>query len=169
MVDQTKTAYCIWCREKPEEEIAEKLRDGYGYEVLIPQKQRFYFMRGAKSIITALLTPGYLFFYTDAPIDEKRLDYLKKYDHILEYTDGASALVGSDYDYAMWIYKHRGMIGISQGIYDQGARKAHFVDGPVTELGEVAKVDRHRQCAYVKMPFMNGTQELCLAFDWAAA
>lgn len=164
-----KTVYCVWCKGKDDQSVADKLRDAYGYEVMLPQRHKVFFKQGSKRIVDAKLTPGYLFVYTDTPIGKERLNYLKEFDCILEYADGSSELVGADYEYAMWIYRHHGVIEISQGVFDSQTRHVRFVGGPIMELGAVSRVDKNRQRVYVDIPFMGETRDLCLSFEFVAA
>ena len=161
------TAYCIWCRGQNEETLKRKIQEGYGYEVLLPKLERKEKLDGVWSPVQKPLTPNYVFVYTNAPIDNGFIKYLKRYDTILENSDGTSELVGGDYDYAMWIYRHGGVIGLSQGfINDQNVME--FKSGPITEMGSVVSINRHNRFAVVSCDFMGTEQTMTLSFEWVA-
>ena len=138
---EAKTAYCVWSKEKNIEALRKKLQDGYGYEAFVPMRKRVLRNSQRMLIDEVPLTPGYVFFYTDKPIDEDKLQWLKKYYYILEYTDGRSELQGDDYRYAMWLYRHNGVIGLSQGKMENETGYITFTAGPILEFGEVRKVN----------------------------
>jgi len=164
-----KYAYCVWCNDKNEGKLLDKLRDGYGYEAFSPMRKRVLRNSQRTLIDEVPLTPGYVFFYTDTPIAKDKLNWLKQYYHILEYTDGTSELQGDDHRYAMWLYRHGGMVGLSQGIMDPETKYITFVSGPILEFGEIKKFNRSKQYAVMECNFMGEPRLHSLSFEIVAA
>lgn len=166
---EEKQACCVWCKGKSEEKLLKKLRDGYGYEAFSPMRKRILRNSQRTLIDEVPLTPGYVFFYTDKPIEEEKLKWLKQYYCILEYADESSELMGDDYRYAMWLYRYGGVVGLSQGVMDPETKYITFVSGPILEFGEIKKFNRSKQYALVECSFMGESRVHSLSFEIVAA
>ena len=163
-----KIAYCAWCKGESEAKLIKKLRDGYGYEAFAPMRKRVLKNSQRTLIDEVPLTPGYVFFYTDKPIEEGRLKWLKQYYCILEYADESSELQGDDYRYAMWLHRYGGVVGLSQGVMDPETKRITFVSGPIPEFGEIKKFNRSKQYALVECSFMGQPHVHSLSFEIVA-
>lgn len=169
MLATDKTAYCIFCGGKDEERLAEKLRGGYGYELLVPKRKSLWLHQGVYCQEDTLLTPGYVFLYANAPIPEDKLAFLQAHYNFLAYTDGAAALTGGDRAYAMWVYAHGGMLGLTKAVRNPETRRVEFLSGPLAEpiCQNILRVKPKHRCAQVDMTFMGEPRPLWLSFALA--
>lgn len=169
MSSTIKTAYCIFCEGKDEERLADKLRGGYGYELLVPKRKSLWLRQGVYRQEDTLLTPGYIFLYANAPIEADKLAFLQAHYHFLSYTDGASALTGGDHAYAMWVYAHGGMLGLTEAVRNPETRRVEFLSGPLAEpiCREILRVKPKHRCAQVALTFMGEPRPLWLSFALA--
>ena len=103
---------------------------------------------------TQILLPGYIFLYTSRDILPP--DIRTQVRHLykaLEYEKGMRILTGSDEEYAMWIYRHNGIIGTSRITVEEG-QAIQVIDGPLLDCqGTIIKLDKHKRRAMVAFTF----------------
>ncbi|HOJ10327.1 MAG TPA: transcription termination/antitermination NusG family protein [Clostridiales bacterium] len=109
-----------------------------------------------------LLIPGYVFIYVEDEVSFDLLKMLSSVYKILEYQTGERELIGSDYEYAEWIYRHNGRIGPSRALVEGSTIKV--IDGPLIDgIGTVTKLDRHKRRAWVEFDFDGKIQKVSLS------
>ena len=108
------------------------------------------------------LLPGYLFVYAekDIPVDE--INAPSDVYKVLGYEAEGKGLIGPDYEYAMWIYRHNGEIGASEIILEGST--VRVVSGPLLDgIGTIRKLDRHKRRAVVEFNFYGKMQRISLS------
>ena len=80
----------------------------------------------------------------------------------LEYQTGKRELIGSDYEYASWVYRHNGRIEPSKALVEGDIIKV--IDGPLKDgIGTIFKLDRHKRRAWVEFDFYENKHNVSLS------
>ncbi len=157
--------YCLYCKSGSEEKVVRSLEKSIRErlheeaEILYPIRVMNQKRRGIWNKVNQPLFPGYVFLYLsdDIPfplflIHEERNAY-----KVLRNLDASLALKGGDEEYAMWVYRHHGIIRPSKVKFENG-RLVKVIDGPLLDMsGKIVKVDRHHK--RVNVSFMFGGKE----------
>ncbi len=156
-------AYCVSCRTGSENSVAgqinhicDNVQAIAPVRVLLEKRQRRW------ESTERLLIPGYIFLYTENNIEVKKIKALSKVYRVLQYDNGFRELLGSDYEYAKWIYRHNGRIGPSKALIE--GSKVKVVDGPLANgIGNIIKLDKHKRRALVAFEFCDRIQKVSLS------
>ena len=147
-----------------------------GVIALTPLLERTEKHNGVWITSTIMLTPGYVFLFSNIALDVRALQKTKHVTRVLSYVDeqtidGISvkiqsyALVGADADFALWIFKNEGIIRVSNGEIRDGV--FCITDGPLANCyNKVKRVDKHNRKALVCLPFDGKPLDLWLSFRW---
>lgn len=143
----------MFCKTGSEQYIADNINNldksiqAYAPTRIVQEKRKGKWEENEK-----LLIPSYVFIYTKETIDFNILKKVQGIYKVLEYEEGVKELIGSDLEYALWIYKHKGKIGISKTLLE--GSKVKVVDGPLTDgIGTIIKLDRHKRRVWVEFDF----------------
>ena len=147
-------SYCMLCRTGAELLVARSITRHYPELMAIaPVKTLQEKRNGQWEKREQIMLPGYLFLYSDR---ELPFDLCRKVDLLyrtLEYEKGMRVLTGSDEEYAQWVYRHQGNIGISRVTVEEG-QDIQVIDGPLLDCrGTIMKLDRHKRRAVVSLTF----------------
>lgn len=156
-------AYCIFCKTGSEKSIVQHLQTIHPeIEAIIPvrilqEKRKGEWVQQERPLI-----PGYVFLYAETQITFDKIKGHKGVYKILEYPTGKRELIGGDYEYALWIYKHNGKIGPSVAVTEGGTvrvTEGSLLDG----VGKIIKLDRHKRRAVVEFEFYGNKQRISLS------
>lgn len=115
-------------------------------------------VKGVCEEISHSWLPGYVFFYTDAPIDKP-----VKYPGIIR-TLGNGELKGEDLAFANMLYDHDGVMGTIH-LAEEGQHCT--VDDPLWQKmkGKVVKIDRGRKRCCVEFTFDQVKRTVWLGYE----
>lgn len=134
------------------------------HTAITPKQVQHRSVQGRKFTVEHPLLPGYVFFQANNQLE---IGQVKRTDHVLRllsYQDGW-ALQGRDLDFAVWIFNHDGLLGMSK-VYRTGDRVV-ITDGPLKELeGTIEKLDRHNRNGLVSLDFDGKRIKVWLAFEY---
>ena len=120
--------------------------------------------KGFTTLHDEVILHGYVLF--EAPEDLPVLEAIPKEDiiAILTDTDGDWRLFGRDEDYARWVFRHDGLLGLSRA-YRVGDR-IQIIDGPLKDMeGQITRIDRRNRGGQVTLSFGGQTMKVWLGFD----
>jgi transcription antitermination factor NusG len=156
-------AYCIYCKTGSESAIANRVNEIFDNTVAyapvrVLQEKR----KGSWEECEQILIPGYVFIYFEEETDLSPIKELTGVYKILQYQSGSRELVGSDLEYALWVYSHKGRIGPSKALVEGSMVK--IVDGPLIDgVGKIIRLDRHKRRAWVEFDFDGKIQRVSLS------
>lgn len=156
-------AYCLYCKTGSEGVIARRAVELFNGAVAyapvrVVQEKR----KGVWEEREQILIPGYVFLYLEEEADLSIVRNMAGAYKILQYQTGFRELIGSDYEYASWVYKHKGRIGPSKALIEGSIVKV--VDGPLSDgIGRIIKLDRHKRRAWVEFDFDGKIQKVSLS------
>ena len=158
-------AYCLFCTTAKRDEVAQKLRRKYGWHILCPKLIQRKWVRGTALEMLREYLPGYLFIYTDAPIENplalRREDFVIR---CLGAPDCGYVLQGGDLAFAEMLYNNNGTIGILKA-YQEGDR-VKLVQGALGSIeGEIIRLDRRKGRAQIQYQFDGAVYKTWVGFD----
>ena len=158
-------SYCLFCSTVKRDEVAEELRRHYGWTALCPKIVQRKWVKGTAYEVVHDFLPGYLFIYTEEPIDNPRGLY--RQDHILRCLgspDFDYVLQGGDEAFAEMLYQNNGTIGILKA-YKEGDR-VKLAQGALGRFeGEIIKLDRVKGRAQIQYQFDGVSYKTWVGFD----
>ncbi len=156
---------CVFCKTGSENILAEQLKEIAGIrEAFAVQQVQHRSERGVRSEIVKIMLPGYVFFLADGTLKPHLLYQNDSVLRLLTYGE-AWALRGGDLDFARWMHRHGGLLGLSRA-YRVGQRVT-IASGPLKELeGVIQKVDRRNRNGLVLIEFCGKQIKVWLAFDY---
>ncbi len=157
---------CVFCASGQENKTALAIeREFPSVRALFPTFERDERKNGTWVRRKLPLLRGYVFVYSELPLDMVRLGGLIGIYRPLRYEDGEYALRGSDLDFARWIYDNDGNIGISQAI--RVGSRIEVVGGPLCEYkGVIKEVNNQRRSALISIEVGEMTKDVWLSFEW---
>lgn len=158
--------YCISCYSGNEEKVAEKIRRiADDVTAIVPVYEREEKKNGAWSRHCYALLPGYLFIYTDNPLKMSALFGISQLTGILRYDDDSCELKGNDLEFAQWVWRYHGTIGLSRVVMEGDRIKV--IDGPLKDYeGVIKKVNKHRRSAMVEIKVGKHSKDVWMSFQW---
>lgn len=156
-------AYCVFCRTGSETSVKQCLGIlDNRIKVIVPVRTLQEKRMGRWELHEKVLIPGYVFVYTEDKVSFEAIKTPLKVYRILQYRVGERELTGSDYEYALWIYRHDGKIGPSKVLVE--GSDVRVVDGPLMDtMGRITRIDRHKRRAWVEFDFDGRKQVISLS------
>ena len=165
--DEYNGVQCVFCTTGSEGAIAEELNRMDGVTAIVAKKQKKEWRSGAWCEVRKVLLPGYVFLYRHSalltPVVNARLQSMC----VLKYNDGNTLLIGKDRQFADWLWKQGGVIGISTARHC--GSDVEITGGPLAELdGIITRIDRRKQIAKVTLEIAGGLS-VWMSFDYTDA
>lgn len=144
--------YCLFCNSVKRAQVAELIRLHMDVEVLIPRILRRKWIKGKAFDNVQEYLPGYLFLYSDTPIETFRpLFRQEDVYRVLGNRDDGYRLSGNDLAFAQMLRNVGGTIGVLK-TYKEGDRVKLTKSAMGGVEGEIIKLD-HRGRALVRFGF----------------
>ncbi|MEG2701283.1 MAG: hypothetical protein RSA65_01625 [Clostridia bacterium] len=120
---------------------------------------------GQRFVQPTQMMPGYVFFKAEADFIVQELTRLKDVYRVLKSNDGLWSLAGGDLDFAQWVFKYDGMIGLSKAYREGDCVK--IISGPMKDYeGQILRIDRRNRNGLVAIGFDRQIFQTWLAFEW---
>ncbi len=159
-------SYVFFTLSGKEKDLAEELNGKYeDIYCLVLRRMVHRSDHGKKWDEESILIKGYVFIYVPHNYD---IRYIKSDNNpykILKWQLDLGRLFGDDYEYALWVLKQDGLIGVSRAIKIN--EKVKIVEGPLAEMeGYIVKYSKRNRNCLVEINFMNQTIHTWLPFEW---
>ena len=156
-------AYCVFCKTGSENFVAQSINAiDNTIKAIVPVRVLQEKISGRWEEREHLLIPGYVFIYVEYEVSFNPMKILSGFYKVLEYQTGKRELIGPDYEYAEWIYRHNGRIGPSKVLVEGSTVKV--IDGALIDgIGTITKLDRHKRRAWVEFDFEGRIQRVSLS------
>lgn len=157
-MDSFNVVCCVYCYMGCEDSFAQKVKDVL---VIVPSKVRREKHHGKWVDNTVKLIPGYAFIYADNVQDV--VNAVKGFKvRLLSYSDNSYVLRGSDLEFAQWVFRNSGVIGVLGAVHEKD--KVRIVSGVFKDSeGSVVQLDRRNKLAKVAL---NIGFNVWLSYDW---
>lgn len=158
-------AYCIFCKTGFEYSVAQDINKIFNnFEAVVPTKVLKEKRNGKWEDKNQILLPGYIFLFGEQKLEETLRDKVFNVYKLLQYKTGERALTGSDYEYAMWVYRHNGSIVTSEVIAE--GKNVKVIDGPLLDItGKIVRLDKHKKRAWVEIDFDGQKRVISLSVE----
>ena len=157
--------FCLFVRSGSEQKVAEDIVKGKSGIKAVAPRRSIQEKRGGKwTKRTLALLPGYVFVYGKLENSDLRKLKTDNVYRLLKYDNELRELLGDDREYALWILRNHGDIGISR-VLDLGS-EIRVVEGPLADcMGKIVRLDKHKRRATVEFEFDGKVRTVTLAAE----
>ena len=158
-------AYCLFCETIKCEAVVEDIRRRYGWRVFYPKIIQRKWVKGTALEELRTLLPGYVFVYTDEPVEYPRAAFrLSFVVRLLGDEEVNYVLQADDEKFAMMLLGCGGTIGILKA-YQEGDR-VKLAEGALGGIeGEIIKLDRRHGRAKIQYQFAGTACTTWVGYD----
>lgn len=159
---------CLFCETGKEASVLEAITAcGWGRGIFAVRVRDV--IRNKQWVTTELpLLPGYIFLYTlrgeegkDTGVDRGKFPKLIR---VLHYEDGSDKLMGSDLDFADWLWRMDGRIDILQAVRE--GDRVEITDGALKAMhGKVLRMNRRQQKVLVELETRSIAMQVWLSYE----
>ena len=144
--------YCLFCETAKCSIIAMEAKAFYQCTAISPKQIQHTWQKGAMVDRIRDFLPGYLFLYSEEPLNLYRCRYLPGVLRCLRTYDNSYELGGSDDAFAKMLLEKEGIIGKTE-VYQEGDR-IHLTEGAFSGLkAKILKVDHRAGRMQIEIPF----------------
>lgn len=158
---------CVFCRTGQEKVVAELLERKYeGLKATAVYQIKHKSVQSRKTTEQVVVFPGYVFFYTEAENAVfPDIGHMSGVIRLLQGQEGQWTLSGQDFEFASWVFKQGGLIGLSK-VYREND-KVKVLSGPLKDYeGNILKIDGRSRNALVEFRFDERIWKVWMAFEW---
>lgn len=157
--------YCVSCMTSSETVVARRIEETFHVRIIYLSYDREEKKSGTWTIVTHPVHFGYVFVYTDQPINPLRICDIENVNRVLQYGDGEINLTGEDRFFAEWILRCDGHIGLSRALLV--GDETRIIDGPLKDYeGTIRRIDRHKRRAWVDVMVGDEVKSIQMYFEW---
>lgn len=158
-------SYCVFCRTGTESETAELIGKEKNCSVIVPKIEREECHSGVWKRIVKNMLPGYIFAFSDDPLELSDVKNRGGVIKLLRYDDEEYDLRGDDREFAEWLYKNGGTIGVSTAV--KVGTKIKVTGGPLLDYaGSIMEVKRQKRIAKVRITLGDIIRDVWMSFEW---
>ena len=144
--------YCLFCETVKVRFVAAAVTALYGCRAISPKQVQHTWEKGRMTDRIRDLLPGYLFVYSEEPIEISAAKYLPSVLRVLRTNEQRYELSGSDEAFAGMLLKKEGILGKTP-VYEENNR-IHLKDGIFAGMdAKILKVDRRAGRMQIEIPF----------------
>lgn len=156
---------CLFCRTGKEESVVALVEEnGWGRALFAKRMKR---LRNGQEWFfkPAPLLPGYVFVYSSGEnIPHESFLGLQDVIRVLQYGPRMDKLVGRDLEFAHWLWKLNGEVGVMKAV--EVGDRVEIVDGAFKQLqGTITKLDRRRKVVRVSLSTDGAIRQIWLAYE----
>ena len=158
---------CVFCQAGKETLIAQYIEEHnpHMHATAVCQTKRFTH-RGKTTLQNEVMLRGYVLFQTPGCMHVSVVLPPDNIVHLLTYSDGHWQMYGNDEQYAQWVFRHNGLIGLSQAC--KIGNNIHIVQGPLKEMeARIMRVDSRNRNGQVAITMGGRTLTFWLGFYFA--
>ena len=159
-------AYVFFTLSNQEVDLAEELNNNYENIYCLVLKRMIHRSdHGRKWDEESVLIKGYVFVYAPKGYDIRYVRSDNNPFRVLKRKENNGILMGDDLEYATWVLRQNGLIGISKAIKVNEMVK--IVEGPLADFeGYIIQYSKRNRNCLVEVNFMNQTIRTWLPFEW---
>lgn len=152
-VTGTIVTYCLYCEAGKSGYVAVALKAKTGCQAIIPKQVQHTWDKGKMVNRIHNLLPGYLFLYSEEPLEISNCQRTQGVVRCLRDGEGAYELQGKDEEFALFLLEKKGIIGKTQVTEKDGILEI----GPKSFGGAnvmITKVDRRNTWMQIEIRFL---------------
>lgn len=158
-------SYCFFCNTVKCALVAAAITQKFGYAAWSPKIVQRKWVKGQCHEEIRDYLPGYVFVYTEAPIEDFReIRIMEGVLRFLGQRDDGYRLAGDDARFAEMLYAHGGTIGIMK-TYREGDRVKLARDMLGGFEGEIVRLDRRKGRALIQYNFDGNSYKVWVGYE----
>ena len=158
-------AICVSCRIGSEQNLIEIIQRNLGLTALYPMREQEDWSHGVWLHRVKPIIDGYIYVYTPDIIPTVKWINQLSMTRVLHYDEDDYALYGNDLDFAEWLWKNNGRIGVSEAIME--GKDFVILDGPMSEYkNHIQKINKQKRYAVVDMSIGGVMKNTFASFRW---
>lgn len=156
---------CLFCETGKEGSVVNAIRAKRWGRALFAQSVKMVWRQRDWMETHSPLMPGYVFVYADEEEESgARYAELEHVIHVLKYHDGAETLVGHDLEFADWLWRIGGKVGVMKAL--QEGERVEIIDGAFKELrGTIVRMNRRRKEMCVSIEMQGNPIQIWLSYE----
>lgn len=156
---------CLFCETGKEKRVVEAIHEKRWGRALFAQRVKTVWREQRWVEEVAPLLPGYVFVYLDQEDgvyrDALNIPYVIR---VLTYGEGQDKLTGRDLEFANWLWRVDGQIGVMKAI--QEGDRVEITDGVFKELhGTIIRMNRRRKKICVSLDTQGIPMQIWLSYE----
>lgn len=158
---------CLFCESGKEGSVVNAIHAKQWGRAIFAQRVKMVWRQRDWVETTAPLLPGYVFVYADEE-DERYARYaeIEHVIHVLKYQDGTETLIGHDLEFADWLWRIGGKVGVMKAL-EKGDR-VEIIDGVFKALhGTIVRMNRRRKKMCVSIEMQGNPIQIWLSYELA--
>jgi transcription antitermination factor NusG len=164
-ISSIEYCYCVQVHAVEQFSVIKRILLFFPCKVINPIINRRIWIGKEYRIVTCLLMPGYIFLFSIERMEPYTLGSIQGVSKILQYSNGAYALTDGDEEFARWLLKYNGTIGLSHAVKE--GDWVNVIQGPLADkAGKIVLMNRKRKRAKVELVFSHSTWHAWLDFDF---
>ncbi len=161
---QEMYTYCVFCETVRCDYVARTAEQTLHCKSVSPKQVQHTWFQGKMVDVLHDLFPGYVFMYTDEPMDILRIQKIHGVIRCLSSSEGMYELTGADRQFALMLFQHQGIIGKTK-VYEEG-QFIRICQGAFEGVEtRILKVNRHKQRMLIEIPFANMPVKTWVEFE----
>lgn len=164
-MEEYQTVRCLFCETGKEDSVVEHVhKNGWGHAIFA-RRSGTVRKNGKWVEMLRPLLPSYVFVYFGwERARNVELTAMPHVIRVLHYGDGQGNLTGRDLEFADWIWRQKGRIGVMKAL--QIGDWIEITDGVFKELrGTIIKMDRRRKTFLVSLDGAGVVRRLWLTYE----
>lgn len=156
---------CLFCETGKEKQVVDSIHEKRWGHAIFAQRVKVVWRERQWVEETSPLLPGYVFVYW-AQEEETYRDYLSisHVIRVLSYGEGTDKLSGRDLEFAAWLWRVDGKIGVMKAV--QEGDRVEIIDGVFKELhGTIIKMNRRRKKMCVSLNAQGLPMQIWLSYE----
>ena len=160
-----KYVRCLFCTTGKEQAVAKAIEAAGRGRALFPQRTKRILKNHVWEEQPCALLPGYVFVYSDEEqavfSDFPGAQYIIR---VLTYGDGGDALIGRDREFADWLWRLHGRVGVMQAL--PVGERVEIIDGVFKQLrGTITRMDKRRKTVRVQLDTQGAISHIWLSYE----
>ena len=163
-LDRYSYVRCLFCETGKEDRVVDAVHEKqWGHAIFARRVKTVWQNRELCEEIVPLL-PGYVFVYSDREdIPTAHYRRLPHVIRVLSYENGADRLQGRDLEFADWLWRQGGMIGVMEAV--QVGDRVEITDDIFKGLnGKITRMNRGRKNICVTLETQNTPMKIYLSY-----
>ncbi len=163
LLREPQYVYCVFCKGGAETRAA-AVYSAAGCEAIVPMIEKDVRKQGVWQRRRHKMLPGYTFLYSDRKLNYDELRSAGGTARVLRYGTGECELRDTDREFALWLYRNKGCIGVSVAV--KVGTRILITGGPLLDYaGRIKEVNRSKRIAKVEVSIEDAVRNVWMSFE----
>lgn len=156
---------CLFCETGKEGSVVNAIRVKQWGRAIFAQSVKMVWRQREWAETLSPLMPGYVFVYTCEEEEcGARYAEIEHVIHVLKYQDGTETLIGQDLEFADWLWRIGGKVGVMKAL--ETGDRVEIIDGVFQALhGTIVRMNRRRRKMCVSIEMQGNPIQIWLSYE----